>query len=214
MVISDSKWCLCSFFRAVLTSFRSTASQFHCRFPVIWCIMWMLWPPEVNCGPPPAAPHSLRLWDQSSRLGSRAIYQCNSGYHNVGKGNVSKCNAAGEWEGPPLLCKGTLTDSLISGCLRLVPTVALKDKSQQHFRKHKYTKTLKVYFCFGKYSCVFWYFVLFWNVCFYFNYVFFFWYIFFCFVIFFVFCEIFLCFLKCSFFCLNLYSHHTLQYYK
>ncbi|KAK5933023.1 hypothetical protein CgunFtcFv8_004681 [Champsocephalus gunnari] len=66
---------------------------------------------EVNCGPPPAALHSLRLWDQSSRLGSRAIYQCNSGYHNVGKGNVSKCNAAGEWEGPPLLCKEILCGS-------------------------------------------------------------------------------------------------------
>ncbi|KAI4798668.1 hypothetical protein KUCAC02_020578 [Chaenocephalus aceratus] len=73
--------------------------------------MWMLWPPEVNCGAPPAAPHSLRLWDQSSRLGSRAIYQCNSGYHNVGKGNVSKCNAAGEWERPPLLCKEILCGS-------------------------------------------------------------------------------------------------------
>ncbi|KAI4796287.1 hypothetical protein KUCAC02_027855 [Chaenocephalus aceratus] len=60
---------------------------------------------------PPAAPHSLRLWDQSSRLGSRAIYQCNSGYHNVGKGNVSKCNAAGEWERPPLLCKEILCGS-------------------------------------------------------------------------------------------------------
>ncbi|XP_034057890.1 LOW QUALITY PROTEIN: sushi domain-containing protein 1 [Gymnodraco acuticeps] len=66
---------------------------------------------EVNCGPPPAAPHSLRLWDLSSRPGSRAIYQCNSGYHNVGKGNVSKCNAAGEWEGPPLLCKEILCGS-------------------------------------------------------------------------------------------------------
>ncbi|XP_033989097.1 sushi, von Willebrand factor type A, EGF and pentraxin domain-containing protein 1 isoform X3 [Trematomus bernacchii] len=66
---------------------------------------------EVNCGPPPAAPHSLRLWDQSSRPGSRAIYQCNSGYHNVGKGNVSKCNAAGEWERPPLLCKEILCGS-------------------------------------------------------------------------------------------------------
>ncbi|KAK1892489.1 Sushi domain containing protein 1, partial [Dissostichus eleginoides] len=58
-----------------------------------------------------AAPHSLRLWDQSSRPGSRAIYQCNSGYHNVGKGNVSKCNAAGEWERPPLLCKEILCGS-------------------------------------------------------------------------------------------------------
>ncbi|XP_063753445.1 sushi domain-containing protein 1 isoform X2 [Eleginops maclovinus] len=66
---------------------------------------------EVDCGLPPAAPHSHRLWDQSSRLGSRVIYQCYSGYHNVGRGNVTVCTAAGEWERPPVLCKETLCGS-------------------------------------------------------------------------------------------------------
>lgn len=34
------------------------------------------------------------------------IYQCISGYHNVGKGNVSICDAAGQWEEPHVLCQG------------------------------------------------------------------------------------------------------------
>ncbi|XP_022607841.1 sushi domain-containing protein 1-like isoform X5 [Seriola dumerili] len=60
---------------------------------------------EVDCGSPPALPHSHMLWNKSSRIGTEVVYQCNSGYHNVGKGNVSICTAAGQWEEPPVLCQ-------------------------------------------------------------------------------------------------------------
>nr|XP_019949285.1 PREDICTED: sushi domain-containing protein 1-like isoform X2 [Paralichthys olivaceus] len=64
---------------------------------------------EVDCGSPPAAlPHSHMLWNKSSRIGSEVVYQCNSGYHNVGKGNVSTCTAVGQWEKPPVLCQEIL----------------------------------------------------------------------------------------------------------
>ncbi|XP_022607836.1 sushi domain-containing protein 1-like isoform X3 [Seriola dumerili] len=66
---------------------------------------------EVDCGSPPALPHSHMLWNKSSRIGTEVVYQCNSGYHNVGKGNVSICTAAGQWEEPPVLCQETLCGS-------------------------------------------------------------------------------------------------------
>lgn len=42
-------------------------------------------------------------------MGTEVVYQCNSGYHNVGKGNVSICTAAGQWERPSVLCQGTVS---------------------------------------------------------------------------------------------------------
>uniref|UniRef100_A0A669D9Q5 Sushi domain containing 1 n=1 Tax=Oreochromis niloticus TaxID=8128 RepID=A0A669D9Q5_ORENI len=60
---------------------------------------------EVDCGSPPAVPHSRLLWNKSTRMGTEVVYQCNSGYHNVGKGNVSICTAAGQWAGPSVLCR-------------------------------------------------------------------------------------------------------------
>ncbi|XP_040897869.1 sushi domain-containing protein 1 isoform X2 [Toxotes jaculatrix] len=60
---------------------------------------------EVDCGTPPALPHSHMLWNKSSRIGTVVVYQCNSGYRNVGKGNVSICTAAGNWEEPPVFCQ-------------------------------------------------------------------------------------------------------------
>ncbi|XP_064867541.1 sushi domain-containing protein 1 isoform X5 [Oncorhynchus nerka] len=59
---------------------------------------------EVDCGLPPALPHSVMLWDQSTRIGSEVVYQCNSGYYNVGEGNVSICTANGQWDKSALLC--------------------------------------------------------------------------------------------------------------
>lgn len=41
-------------------------------------------------------------------MGTKVVYQCDSGYHNVGKGNVSVCTAAGKWE-RAVLCQGTVT---------------------------------------------------------------------------------------------------------
>ncbi|XP_070690426.1 sushi domain-containing protein 1 isoform X2 [Pempheris klunzingeri] len=63
---------------------------------------------EVDCGSPPALPHSHMLWNKSSRMGTEALYQCNSGYQNVGKGNASICTAAGLWERPSVLCQEIL----------------------------------------------------------------------------------------------------------
>ncbi|XP_014027756.2 sushi domain-containing protein 1 isoform X10 [Salmo salar] len=60
---------------------------------------------EVDCGLPPALPHSVMLWDQSTRIGSEVLYQCNSGYYNVGEGNVSVCTANGQWDKSALLCE-------------------------------------------------------------------------------------------------------------
>lgn len=39
-------------------------------------------------------------------MGSEVVYQCNSGYHNVGEGNVSVCSASREWEVASFLCQG------------------------------------------------------------------------------------------------------------
>ncbi|XP_068576862.1 sushi domain-containing protein 1 isoform X4 [Cebidichthys violaceus] len=66
---------------------------------------------EVDCGPPPALPHSHLLWNKSSRMGTEVAYQCNSGYQNVGKGNVSICTSAGQWERPSMLCQEVLCGS-------------------------------------------------------------------------------------------------------
>nr|XP_040050871.1 sushi domain-containing protein 1 isoform X12 [Gasterosteus aculeatus aculeatus] len=60
---------------------------------------------EVDCGPPPPLPHSHTVWSQSSRMGTEVVYQCNSGFHNVGTGDVSTCTSAGQWEGPSMLCQ-------------------------------------------------------------------------------------------------------------
>lgn len=60
----------------------------------------------VDCGVPPPIPHSVMLWDNISTVGSRVVYQCNSGYRSVGKGNASICTASGEWDAASLLCQG------------------------------------------------------------------------------------------------------------
>ncbi|KAK6312921.1 hypothetical protein J4Q44_G00162680 [Coregonus suidteri] len=60
---------------------------------------------EVDCGSPPVLPHSVMLWDQTTRIGSEVVYQCNSGYYNVGKGNVSVCTANGQWDQTFFICE-------------------------------------------------------------------------------------------------------------
>ncbi|KAK5910476.1 hypothetical protein CesoFtcFv8_004307 [Champsocephalus esox] len=60
---------------------------------------------EVECGVPAQIPHSEMLWDKSSSVGSLVVYQCVSGYGNVGEENASVCTARGEWEGASLQCE-------------------------------------------------------------------------------------------------------------
>uniref|UniRef100_A0A3Q0RLC4 Sushi domain containing 1 n=1 Tax=Amphilophus citrinellus TaxID=61819 RepID=A0A3Q0RLC4_AMPCI len=66
---------------------------------------------EVDCGSPPAFPHSHLLWNKNTKMGTKVVYQCNSGYHNVGKGNVSICTAGGQWARPSMLCQEILCGS-------------------------------------------------------------------------------------------------------
>ncbi|KAM8865031.1 sushi domain-containing protein 1 isoform 4-T4 [Synchiropus picturatus] len=60
---------------------------------------------EVKCGAPPEVPHSLRLWDLTSTVGSQALYRCVSGYHSEGGPHVSYCSLRGVWEPLSLQCR-------------------------------------------------------------------------------------------------------------
>uniref|UniRef100_A0A671XQ42 Sushi domain containing 1 n=1 Tax=Sparus aurata TaxID=8175 RepID=A0A671XQ42_SPAAU len=91
---------------------------------------------EVDCGFPPAFNHAHMLWNKSSRMGSEVLYQCNSGYHNVGMGNVSTCTAAGRWETPSLLCEETL-------CGR--PTII--EHTEQVWNNNSSPGSTVLYFC-------------------------------------------------------------------
>ncbi|KAM4616035.1 sushi domain-containing protein 1 isoform 4-T5 [Polymixia lowei] len=66
---------------------------------------------EVDCGSPPALPHAHTLWDNNSRMGSEVVYQCNSGFHNVGEGSVSVCTPSGQWDEASVLCQELLCGS-------------------------------------------------------------------------------------------------------
>nr|XP_023659001.1 sushi domain-containing protein 1 isoform X1 [Paramormyrops kingsleyae] len=60
---------------------------------------------EVDCGEPPSFPHAAMLWNQSSRVGAQVHYQCNVGFYNAGKGNVSLCTTDGYWDPVDILCQ-------------------------------------------------------------------------------------------------------------
>lgn len=63
-------------------------------------------PVEVRCGAPPTIPHSVTLWNEIPTVGSQVIYECKTGYHSVGRRNISLCTATGEWDEATLLCQG------------------------------------------------------------------------------------------------------------
>lgn len=62
---------------------------------------------EIQCGSPPALPHSVLFWNGVSKIGSVALYTCVTGYHSLDTGNVSVCKTDGRWSNPDYSCKGT-----------------------------------------------------------------------------------------------------------
>ncbi|XP_042579073.1 sushi domain-containing protein 1 isoform X1 [Cyprinus carpio] len=60
---------------------------------------------EVDCGVPVSLPHSAVLWNNSSSLGSVALYVCEAGYRTVGEGNVSLCNSDAKWSRVNMRCE-------------------------------------------------------------------------------------------------------------
>ncbi|XP_051750797.1 sushi domain-containing protein 1 isoform X3 [Ctenopharyngodon idella] len=60
---------------------------------------------EVDCGVPISLPHSVVLWNNSSSLGSVALYVCEAGYRTVGEGNVSVCNSNAKWSKVNMRCE-------------------------------------------------------------------------------------------------------------
>lgn len=68
------------------------------------------------------------LWDNISTVGSQIVYQCNSGYHNAGEGNMSVCNASGEWDGASPLCQGD--DDISVHTIELPASIVMMQSSQ------------------------------------------------------------------------------------
>ncbi|XP_042608545.1 sushi domain-containing protein 1-like isoform X2 [Cyprinus carpio] len=60
---------------------------------------------EVDCGVPVSLPHSVVLWNNSSSLGSVALYVCEAGYRTVGEGNVSLCKSDAKWSRVNMRCE-------------------------------------------------------------------------------------------------------------
>ncbi|XP_057179125.1 sushi domain-containing protein 1 isoform X3 [Triplophysa rosa] len=60
---------------------------------------------EVDCGWPPPLRHSVVMWNNSSGLGSVALYLCEAGYRRVGEGNVSVCNSNAKWSKIDMRCE-------------------------------------------------------------------------------------------------------------
>ncbi|XP_035382075.1 sushi domain-containing protein 1 isoform X2 [Electrophorus electricus] len=70
---------------------RWSAIDFRCR--------------EIQCGIPLPLPHSVVLWDGHSKIGSRVLYACETGYHSVGEGDISVCNSSGHWTKTHVTCE-------------------------------------------------------------------------------------------------------------
>lgn len=64
---------------------------------------------EIRCGSPPPVLHSVVLWNGSSTIGSKAVYECEAGYRSVGTGSVLECNSHGRWTNTHITCKGART---------------------------------------------------------------------------------------------------------
>ncbi|XP_036381819.1 sushi domain-containing protein 1 isoform X2 [Megalops cyprinoides] len=60
---------------------------------------------EIDCGDPPALPHSVMVWNKGTIVGTVVHYECDAGFYNAGNVNVSICTAEGYWTHPNILCQ-------------------------------------------------------------------------------------------------------------
>ncbi|KAG5281059.1 hypothetical protein AALO_G00066980 [Alosa alosa] len=63
---------------------------------------------EVDCGEPPAFPHSSFIWKhqtRNTRMGAEVLYECEVGFHHVGPASITVCTAGGLWSHPSLQCE-------------------------------------------------------------------------------------------------------------
>ncbi|XP_049620101.1 sushi domain-containing protein 1 isoform X1 [Syngnathus scovelli] len=60
---------------------------------------------EIRCQEPVLKPHSKRLWNGTSHVGSMVIYECDEGYDTRSERNFSICGQNGLWEEIDLWCE-------------------------------------------------------------------------------------------------------------
>ncbi|XP_076854889.1 sushi domain-containing protein 1 isoform X2 [Brachyhypopomus gauderio] len=60
---------------------------------------------EIQCGTPLPLPHSVVLWDGRTKIGSKVVYACETGYRSVGEGHVSVCVSSGHWTKTHVTCQ-------------------------------------------------------------------------------------------------------------
>ncbi|XP_076126199.1 sushi domain-containing protein 1 isoform X2 [Alosa pseudoharengus] len=63
---------------------------------------------EVDCGEPPAFPHSSFIWKhqtRNTRMGAEVLYECEVGFRHVGPASITVCTAGGLWSHPSLQCE-------------------------------------------------------------------------------------------------------------
>ncbi|XP_062398816.1 sushi domain-containing protein 1 isoform X2 [Sardina pilchardus] len=69
---------------------------------------------EVDCGEPPALPHSSFIWKQqarNTRMGAEGHYECEVGFRHVGPACITVCTAGGFWSHPsPPQCEEIVCD--------------------------------------------------------------------------------------------------------
>lgn len=61
----------------------------------------------MDCGEPQFFPHSQKIWNNVSGMGSVVLYVCDSEFFNSGRENVSVCSSYATWTSPDFVCEGT-----------------------------------------------------------------------------------------------------------
>ncbi|KAL2091815.1 hypothetical protein ACEWY4_011613 [Coilia grayii] len=93
-------YCNGSFYYVTGTNISECTTNGYWTTPTLIC-------KEIDCGAPPAWPHSRVLWTKASQLGAKVFYHCDLGYYNAGPGNVSICTVDGIWSPPYIACQET-----------------------------------------------------------------------------------------------------------